>query len=75
VNKLLPGERVAHWRRIRGLSQGALADRIGMTRSSLCRKEKGKQGLAAEEIEQIVQALEISMGEFYGEDAQPGAAS
>jgi transcriptional regulator with XRE-family HTH domain len=67
---LSPGQRIKHWREIRGLKQNELADLAKIEQSKLCRIEGGKIQARAEDIEQIADALELSMGEFYGEVAE-----
>lgn len=61
-----------HWREIKGLSQADLAAAAGMPDYKLCRIELGQTELRAREAELIAVALNLSMGEFYGE---PGAAA
>jgi transcriptional regulator with XRE-family HTH domain len=63
---LLPGQRVKHWREIRGLTQVELADRAEMDNSKLCRIERGETEARAKDIEQLAAALDLSMPEFYG---------
>lgn len=64
---LPPGQRVKHWREIRGLSQVELAERAEMDNTKLCRIEKGETEARARDIEQLAAALDLTMPEFYGE--------
>lgn len=70
--KLSPGERVAHWRRLRGLSQAELAKRLDISPPSMCRKEAGDQGLSAGELERVAAILGLSLSDFYAE-VEPAA--
>ena len=60
------GQRVKHWRELRGVSQFDLANRAKMDNARLCRIENGKTKPKAEEIERLAKALELTMPEFYG---------
>lgn len=60
------GQRVKHWREIRGISQLDLATRAEMDPAKLCRIEKGKYKPRAEEVEKLAAAMTLSMPEFYG---------
>lgn len=62
-----PGQRLAAWRRICGLSVRQLAKAAGLHASALSRMEHGHQSPKAEELERIARVLRISMPEFYGE--------
>ena len=65
--KLTPGERVAHWRRLRGIKQIDLANAIGTTPSTLSRIESGDIGLSVKAAERIARALRTSVAEFFVE--------
>lgn len=67
---LHPGQRVRHWRELRGLKQDELADLAKMDNSRLCRIELGKTKARAEEVERIAEALGLTMPEFYGGDIE-----
>lgn len=69
---LEPGQRVRHWRELRGVTQADLAAGAEMDNARLCRIENGKTEPRAEEIERLAAALGLSMPEFYG--AIDGAA-
>lgn len=60
------GQRVKHWRELRGISQLDLATTAKMDNARLCRIENGKTKARAEEIERLAKALDLSMPEFYG---------
>lgn len=60
------GERVRHWRLLRGLSYRALALKAELHTSTLHRIEHGDQVPRADELERIAAALSLSMPEFYG---------
>ncbi len=63
---LQAGQRVKHWRELRGMSQLELADLAKMDNARLCRIENCKTKPKAEEIERLAEALRLSMPEFYG---------
>ncbi len=58
---------LAFWRRHRGLTQVALAARIGIAQPSLAQAETGRRGLSAETWAKIAKALRVRM-----EDLLPG---
>ena len=53
------GEDVLAWRRLRGLTQAQLADRAGISRSTLERLEHGDGGVAIENMMRVLRALGI----------------
>ncbi len=63
---ITPGQRVRHWRELRGISQVELATRSGLEKTKLCKIEIGTQEVRATELEQLAEALGLSMPEFYG---------
>ena len=60
------GQRVRHWRELKGVSQLDLATRAKMDNSKLCRIENGEINARAADIEQLARALDLTMPEFYG---------
>lgn len=76
MSTLHPGQRVRHWRELRGLKQEQLADLAKMDNARLCRIELGKTKVKAVELETLAAALGLSMPEFYGaNDEQPDPAA
>jgi transcriptional regulator with XRE-family HTH domain len=67
VAGISPGERVAHWRGIKGLSLRQLAKASGLHVSSLHRIEHEQQEVKASEVEAIAKALGLNVSDFYGE--------
>jgi transcriptional regulator with XRE-family HTH domain len=53
------GERLATWRRLRGLTAGQVADRAGITRVTLSRLESGTGGTSLENTLRVARALGI----------------
>lgn len=49
---------LAFWRRHRGLTQAALAARVGIAQSSLARAESGRRGLKVETYARLAKALD-----------------
>lgn len=60
------GQRVRHWRELRGIHQADLASAAKMDSARLCRIENGKTKPRAEEVERLAAALDLTMPEFYG---------
>jgi DNA-binding XRE family transcriptional regulator len=50
---------LAFWRRRRGLTQAALAERVGIVRSSLARAETGRRRLKVETYARLAKVLRI----------------
>jgi transcriptional regulator with XRE-family HTH domain len=50
-------EHIAHWRKLRGLTQAQLADRSGVARSTLQRIEAADMGVSVENLLRILRAL------------------
>jgi transcriptional regulator with XRE-family HTH domain len=60
------GQRVKHWRELRGVTQADLAAIAKIDNTRLCKIEKGKLTAKADEIERLAKALELTMPQFYG---------
>jgi len=52
-------ENLADWRRLSGLTQAQLADRSGISRSTLIRLEQGDGGVSLENLLRVLRALGI----------------
>lgn len=52
------------WRKYRGLTQEVLADRIGLTASSISQLESGKQGFTDSTLEALADALNCTPGDL-----------
>lgn len=63
------GQRVRHWREIKGVTQLDLAEKAGIGPARLCRIEKGKTEARSKEVEALAAALGLTMPEFYGDIA------
>ena len=64
------GERIARWRRERGLSQSALALATGVSRSAVAQWETDRAGQVTGNLSRIARALDVSVGVLlHGEDA------
>lgn len=59
------GKRIRFFRKERGLSQEKLALKAGMDRAYLAGIEAGKRNVTILSLEKILNALEISMKEFF----------
>ena len=61
-----PGERIAAVRKARGMTQAALAQKIGIIQSLISDYESGRRRLYAEMLIRIAQALSVSVDELLG---------
>lgn len=66
---LQAGQRVRHWRELKGVSQLELAHRAAMDNTKVCRIESGAIKARADDIETLAKALGLTMAEFYGDAA------
>lgn len=64
-------ERMQRTRKITGLTQEELADRIGVQRNTVWRWENGKAKPEAETVSKIASALNVSTGYLLGETDDP----
>lgn len=60
------GARIKAWLRIRGLTQAALAKAVGVTPAAVTAWVNGESDPTQRNLEAIVQALGLTMAEFYG---------
>lgn len=60
------GQRVAERRRALGLTQAALAKKLGMKQPALCDIEKGRHAPTLETVESVALALEIPPAALVG---------
>lgn len=72
--QLTARERLRYWRQLRGLSQTEFAYLADTSVGSISRKESGKQGISAEEIERFARVLGLTPAQFYGEAPATAAA-
>jgi transcriptional regulator with XRE-family HTH domain len=64
------GQRIARYRKLRGLTQQQLADRVGIARILVSDYERGRIRLFDEMVGRVAQALGISSDELLGLKAQ-----
>ena len=64
------GQRIRRHRLERNLTQTELARQIGIQQSDLSRMEKGEYRVSLDVLFRILQAFEMSLGEFFGDLAQ-----
>lgn len=64
------GLRIATWRAARGMSQGALARAVGVTRAAVsqweCDDADERTAPSHANLERVIAALGLTMVEFYG---------
>lgn len=66
------GIRLAHIRKIHGLSQRELAKRAGITNSTISLIESNSTNPSVGALKRILDAIPISLGEFFSLDLQDG---
>ena len=62
------GQRIAEYRKAKGLTQGDLAKNIGMSRSSLTQIESGNRSIDVFELQKIAMVLGFSLDQFLSFD-------
>jgi transcriptional regulator with XRE-family HTH domain len=66
------GQRIRQHRQERNLTQTEVARQIGIQQSDLSRMEKGEYRVSLDVLFRLLQAFEMSLGEFFGDLAQQG---
>lgn len=66
------GLRVRQLRKEQGLSQEALAFKAGIDRTYMTSIENGKRNVSVQNIEKVINALEISIQDFFSTDIFEG---
>lgn len=61
------GKRVRDLRTKKGVSQEALAFKAGIDRTYMTSVENGRRNISIQNIEKIIRALGVSVGEFFSE--------
>ena len=56
------------WRKYRGLTQEALAERVGMSKGNISQLEQGVQGYSQEGLESLAEALQCDPGQLLNVD-------
>jgi transcriptional regulator with XRE-family HTH domain len=69
------GQRIRQHRLERHFTQTELARQIGIQQSDLSRMEKGEYRVSLDVLFRILQAFELSLGEFFGDLAQHNLSS
>jgi len=69
------GQRIRQHRLDRHLTQTELSRQIGIQQSDLSRMEKGEYRVSLDVLFRILQVLEMSLGEFFGDLAQRSLTS
>jgi transcriptional regulator with XRE-family HTH domain len=60
------GKRIVRWRERHGLSQAALADRIGISPAAVAQWELGDTVPTTQNMKKLAEAFDISLHEFWG---------
>ena len=66
------GKRLRYWREKRGLSQPHLRDKTGVAVELLSRYENGRNFPTLKTVEILLNALNVSITEFYSEEINHG---
>lgn len=66
-NTITTGQRLRSWRTARAVTQLELARRASLEQSKLCRIELGRREPRIDDLQRLVEALGLTMAEFYGE--------
>lgn len=61
----MDGKLVRYWREKRGLTQEQLAKEVGVSRPTITQVENGVHGLTEDNRRRLVDALDLTMAEFY----------
>lgn len=64
--KCLIGENIVKWRKLNGISQKYLADKVGISSQGLLKIEKGLVSPRAETIEKVIEILCITPNQLFG---------
>lgn len=59
------GSNIRKIRKLRGISQEELAERIGLTRSQISNIESGRRSTSAKRMSQIAEVLKCRVSDFY----------
>ena len=70
--KVAIGERIAELRKAKKLSQQKFSYEAEIERSYLTHVEKGRKNISIETLNKITDALEISLKDFFNQDAFSG---
>ena len=65
------GSKIRQYRKERSLTQSALAERIGVQQSDLCRMENGEYKVSLETLFKILTVFGMDIGEFFREEFPP----
>jgi transcriptional regulator with XRE-family HTH domain len=68
------GERIAAWRKAKGLTQREVAETVGVTPAAIYQWEDGTTKPGLSHLENFVQLLGITMERFYGRVPKAKAA-
>jgi transcriptional regulator with XRE-family HTH domain len=64
---------IAYYRKLRGLSQGDLAQKVGVKQPHISRIENGDDGPPLRLFTEIAQALEVSLSDLFAESMDKAA--
>jgi DNA-binding XRE family transcriptional regulator len=63
--KIYTGEMIRYHRKMKNLTQKELSEKVGVCRDTILRTEKGMQNIPIKQLEKILKALEINLGDFF----------
>lgn len=73
--KTIIGENFRVLRSKKGLSQEAIAEMTGISKSSVSRIERGEQNISADQIDSLVKALECTNEDLVNDHNKPASES
>lgn len=71
VSRVKLAYRIRHLRIEAGLTQAEMANRIGLSRTSITNIEDARQAISAEDLPSYAEALGVSVGDLYNWTACP----
>lgn len=66
------GARLRVLRKLRGLSQSDLAERLGLTFQQVQKYERGANRISASKLWQVAEILKVPVSELFGDQGAPG---
>jgi len=67
---LIVGARISALRKVRGLSQTALGEALGVTFQQIQKYEKGQNRIGAGRLQEVAKFFEVPVSSLFGDDAE-----
>ena len=65
------GQRIQHYRQLRGWTKTELGKRLGLAHASIVRLEKGQQNIPVQLLFALAETLEVTLWDLLGDDEEP----